>query len=115
MIYAAGVFHHIPFEMHSHYIQECLRVLKPNGLLVLFELNPLNPGTRYIFNRNPIDQNATMLNHWYAKKLVKKYGFKETIFYCFFPHTLRFLRPLEKYLNRVPLSGLYGIIVRKTS
>ena len=113
IIYAAGVFHHIPESLHYHYIQECIRVLKPNGILIIFELNPFNPGTRYIFNHNPIDVNATMLAHWYTKKLTLSFGYKETIFYCFFPHFLRFLRPLEKWLNRVPCGGLYGTIVQK--
>ncbi len=112
VIYAAGVFHHIPFEMHHHYKKECMRVLKPQGFLIVFELNPINPGTRYIFNRNPIDQNATMLTPWYAKKLFYPY-YKELIFYCFFPNILRILRPLEKYLTKAPLGGLYGIIAQK--
>ena len=112
VLYCAGVFHHISFNEHEHYLQECMRVLKPNGLLIIFELNPLNPGTRYIFNRNPIDQNATMLTHWYTKKLTQCF-YKETIFYCFFPHFLRFLRPLERWLGAIPCGGLYGTIAQK--
>ncbi len=114
VIYTAGVLHHIPFDMHTHYIQECMRVLKPGGFLIIFELNPINPGTRYIFNRNPIDQNATMLTPWYTKKITQNFTYKETIFYCFFPHFLRFLRPLEAWLTAIPFGGLYGTIVKKT-
>ncbi len=114
VVYAAGVFHHISFDLHENYINECIRVLKPKGLFIIFELNPLNPGTRYIFNKNPIDQNATMLTPWYAKKITKLF-YKETVFYCFFPKFLNFLRPIEKWISKIPLGGLYGIISQKNS
>lgn len=115
VVYAAAVFHHIPFDLHEHYMQECKRVLKLNGLLILFELNPLNPGTRYIFKNNPMDENATMLTPWYTKKLIRPLTYKKTIFYCFFPHFLRFLRPLDQWLSWIPLGGLYGMIAQKES
>ena len=111
VIYAAGVFHHIPFNEHKEYLDELHRILKPNGLLILFELNPWNPGTSYIFHTHPMEKNAKMLTPHYAKRLTNSYGHKDTIFYCFFPHALKALRPLEKYLTNIPLGGLYGTIL----
>ena len=113
VIYAAGVFHHIPFNEHKEYLDELHRILKPNGLLILFELNPWNPGTSYIFHTHPMEKNAKMLTPHYAKRLTNSYGHKDTIFYCFFPHALKALRPLEKYLTNIPLGGLYGTILQK--
>lgn len=114
LIYAASVFHHIPFEQHAHYMQELNRVLKPAGILVLFELNPFNPGTRYIFNNAPMDANATMLTPHYAKKLLKPYGRTTTKFYGFFPHLLRKLRWTEQFLTKLPLGGLYASFLKKS-
>lgn len=115
VIYAAGVFHHIPFESHEHYTKELNRILKPGGILVLFELNPLNPGTRYIFKHAPMDANATMLTPWYTQKLLKPYGTAKLKFYGFFPHFLKGLRCTEKFLTKLPLGGLYASLLKKES
>ncbi len=112
IIYCAGVFHHIPFEKHNNCIKELYRILKPGGILILFELNPLNPGTQYIFNGHPMEKNAKMLTPWYAKKITNDF-YKETIFYCFFPKFLKKLRLIEKWLTKIPFGGLYGTIAQK--
>ena len=114
VIFCAGVFHHIPLNQHKHYTQELYRILKKDGVLIMFELNPFNPGTTYIFNRNPIDHNAHMLKPTYGKNLFSKFGKTTCLFYGFFPHFLRFLRPLEPYITKIPLGGLYAIILKKS-
>ncbi len=114
VIVAAGVFHHIPFEEHTAYLQELDRALAPDGVLVLFELNPFNPGTRYIFKHAPMDANATMLYPQYARRILQPYGTISTKFYGFFPHFLRKLRWTEKFLTKVPLGGLYAVFLQKT-
>jgi len=113
LIFVAGAFHHIPFSMHQGYVQELNRIAKPNGKIIIFELNPLNPLTVFTFKRNPIDQNATMLKPWYGKKLGKKFGKTKVNFYCFFPRMLRRLRFFEKYLTKLPIGALYAIIISK--
>jgi ubiquinone/menaquinone biosynthesis C-methylase UbiE len=114
LIYAAGVFHHIPFEEHEQQMREIYRVLKPGGQFVLFELNPLNPLTVITFKRNPIDKNARMMTSWYSKKLLKKYGNTRTVFYCFFPNIFSRLRSLESYIVKFPLGALYAVIMKKS-
>jgi trans-aconitate methyltransferase len=114
IIFTATVFHHIPFDEHQHYIDQLTRILKPKGLLVIFEHNPLNPLTRYLFNTCPFDVDATMLTHWYAHTLVKAYGKVTTKFYGFFPRALHIFQPLEHYLESIPLGAQYAIILKKT-
>ncbi len=113
LIYAAGAFHHILFSLHEGYLQELTRILKPQGHLLVFELNPLNPLTVFTFKRNPIDQDATMLKPWYAHKIARKYGKTAIKFYCFFPKFFGKLRNLERYLTKIPVSALYSIIIQK--
>ncbi len=113
LVFAAGVFHHIPFEQHEAHLQEIIRVLKPGGFFILFELNTLNPLTVRTFKRNPIDQDARMMHFWYSKKLLSSHGNAKTIFYCFFPKILSFLRRLEPYLIWLPVGALYASIVKK--
>ncbi|MFT6765690.1 MAG: ubiquinone/menaquinone biosynthesis C-methylase UbiE [Alteromonas naphthalenivorans] len=115
VVLATHVFHHIYFNEHEHYIKELMNVLKPGGVFVFYELNPLNPGTWYIFRNHPMEVNATMLKPWYARKLVANYGKTDFISYAFFPHFLSFFRPLEKYITKVPFGGLYTIILKKES
>lgn len=113
IVVAAGVFHHIDFNEHSFWISELIRVLKPGGIVVLFEPNPLNPGTQYIFWNHPMEKNAKMLFPWYARGLLKKYGKVFSRFFSYFPCWLKFLRPLEPYLEKIPLGGIYASIVKK--
>jgi ubiquinone/menaquinone biosynthesis C-methylase UbiE len=113
VVFCAGVFHHIPFKEHQHYMKEVTRVLRPGGTLILFELNPLNPGTSYIFRNHPMEVNAKMLKPWYAKKLTTPYGKTTFKSYGFFPHFLKALRPIEPYITQIPFGGLYAIIMNK--
>lgn len=110
IIYAAGVFHHIPFEHHEFYKNALMNMLKPHGHLVIFELNPLNPLTVKTFKSNPIDHHAKMLSPWYGKALLPQSSIK---FYCFFPRLVRFLRPLEPYMTKIPLGAHYALIYNR--
>ena len=112
LIYAAGVFHHIPFEEHEHYIKELTRITKKGGSIIIFELNPFNPLTIHTFKNSPIDKNAHMLFPFYTKKLVKNIGRVQTKYYCFFPAFARKLRCLEPYMTWLPAGALYATIVK---
>jgi SAM-dependent methyltransferase len=94
-------------------MKEIVRILKPGGVFVIFELNPLNPLTVRTFRRNPIDQDATMLKPWYAYNLTNKFGTSTIKFYCFFPKFFAWLRPLEKFLTKFPFGALYAMILKK--
>lgn len=115
LIYAAGVFHHIPFDEHRHFVGELARITKPGGKIIIFELNPFNPMTVLTFKRSPIDRNATMLFPRYSTKLLKPFGAVETKYYCFFPAFARKLRFLEPYLTKLPLGALYATILTRRS
>ncbi len=113
LIFAAGVFHHIPLDQHQTCIDEIFRILKPGGQFVLFELNPINPLTQLTFRRSPVDRDATMLWPTYAKNLCSKYGALKIKYYCFFPHFARNLRFLEPYMTKLCFGALYAVIVKK--
>ncbi len=112
LVYAVGVLHHIPFQEHEATYREIFRVLKPDGAFVLFEMNPWNPVTQMVFKISAVDRHATMFSSRFAAKLLRKHGVVDTHYYAYFPHFLKFLRFMESYLERIPLSALYAIIVR---
>lgn len=115
VILAANVFHHIPKNEHQQALTSCFDLLKTGGNMFLFEHNPLNPMTRWVFERCPLDKNAEMLSLKTSRLLVKNVGFgSESHGYSlFFPKPLAFLRKLEKYLIMLPLGAQYFIQMTK--
>ena len=115
LIFISNVLHHVDKKNHSKILSHCRTFLKDNGLLYIFEHNPINPLTSYVFNNSPIDQNAEMIP---SKKLVMKalkaklkiLSLKYTLF---FPKPLSFLRFLEKFLVWLPLGAQYLLILKK--
>jgi len=107
LIYATEVFHHIQHIKHAAYCAELIRILKPGGTLIIFELNPLNLATVYRFKTNPLERDAHLIAPWSLRRLLKSYGSTKIRFYDFFWHTF------ESYLTWFPFGGLYAISVTK--
>lgn len=114
LIIVSNVFHHIPYQEHAAYIAETFRVLRNQGTFVMIEVNPLNPGAYYIFNKCPTEKNARVLTPWYTSRLVKSYGAAHTNYFCFYPKILHMLRGTEPYITKIPFGGMYACVVRKS-
>ena len=82
---------------------------------MIYEHNPYNPLTRYVFNTCPFDENAVLLKKTAINKILKKAGLQVIIqeYRVFFPAFLKILRPTEKYLKWFPLGGQYFVIAKK--
>lgn len=115
VIMAANVFHHIPAETQQLSLDICYSKLKKNGRFYLFEHNPYNPLTRWVFERCPLDVNAKMLSLQTALRLSSQAGFicERYRYTLFFPRPLAFLRILEPMLGRLPLGAQYYIKLLK--
>ena len=107
--YAMCVFHHIDHADHFVLLQELLRVIRPGGSLFVFEHNPYNPVTVRIVNTCPFDENANLIRGSEMKRRLLNAGFASVKirYRVFFPHFLRWLRPLERALAWLPLGGQY--------
>lgn len=117
LVHTSGVFHHIEPLERPEALEGIRTALKPGGLFAFFENNPLNPGTRWVMSRIPFDQDAQCLTPWHAKNLLRSNGFEivdcKSLFY--FPKRLNWLRPLEKYLESVPLGAQYVVLARRSA
>lgn len=115
VIIAANVFHHIPKEQREIALSQCQRALVPGGQMFLFEHNPYNPATRWIFERCPFDKDAEMFNLRPAISLASKAGFlsEQRGYTLFFPRPLAFLRCLEPWLSRFLLGAQYYVQMAK--
>ena len=114
-IVAANVFHHIPPEQRLSALSLCQQVLKDRGQMFMFEHNPYNPATRWIFERCPFDADAEMFSLKTALRLTKQAGFsaEKHGYTLFFPRQLAFLRSLEPLLKYLPLGAQYYVQMEK--
>ena len=110
-IIAANVFHHIPVVERLRALLMCRESLTVGGQMFMFEHNPYNPMTRWIFERCPFDADAEMLNLSAALDLANKAGYtsEHHAYTLFFPKPLAFLRSIEPWLKRLPLGAQYYV------
>ena len=112
--FTSCVFHHIDPADRPRWACEIRRVLKPDAPLFLFEHNPLNPLTVRVVRSIPFDEGVVLLKPAYTTDLLRTAGFTTSPpwFYFFFPRILRALRPLERWLARVPIGAQYYVVGR---
>lgn len=117
VIFASCVFHHIPEEDHRRILRELSELLAPNGKLIVWEHNPLNPFTRKIVGDCAFDKDAVLIYPGNMKLLFKTAGVTQlrVIFTTFFPQALKFLVPLEPWLGWLPIGGQYLVVGGKPS
>lgn len=114
MAFTACVFHHIPAENHVRLLSEIRRCLSPDGIMILFEHNPLNPLTQLAVARCPFDENAVLIGAREMKRRFRAAGYQDIHAYyrIFFPGFMSGWRGLERWLEFVPFGGQYYVTAR---
>ncbi len=112
VVVASALLHHTPPEAREPLLDDAVRVLAPGGRLAVFEHNPLNPITRWVVRRTPIDRNATLVHASEVRRLLVRLGLRRVItrFVMFVPPRLSRLSELERHLGRLPLGGQYVVV-----
>jgi SAM-dependent methyltransferase len=111
VVHVNGVLHHVKVAERPRFAAELAGRLAPEGVLALFENNPFNPGTRLVMSRIPFDRDAVRSSPRATRRLLGGAGLEPlaTRYLFVFPRFLRMLRPLERWLSRVPLGAQYVV------
>lgn len=108
------VMHHVPQEQWEAFLLDMKRILKPEGIAVVFEHNPYNPVTKYVVSNNILDEDAVLLSSHRLKKLMLKAGFNKVSrkFIFFTPFAQRVFRWLDNILWWCPLGAQYFSVAK---
>lgn len=107
--YAICVVHHVPEHNWQAFVDELARVVRPGGLVVLFEHNPRNPATRYAVWSCPFDDDAVLLSRGRSLSLLRGAGLASVRgrFLLALPATKGCLRRIDDLLAVIPLGAQY--------
>jgi SAM-dependent methyltransferase len=112
VITAVCVFHHLAPAEQRAVTEEACRVLRPGGILAIFEHNPWNPATRIIVGRTPVDANAVLLTAGKVRRIMRAASLTpvQTTNYLFLPERLfAVVGRLEDWLATVPAGGQFAV------
>jgi SAM-dependent methyltransferase len=115
IVFSACVFHHIPHAQHLHWLRELRRIVRPGGLLAIYEHNPANPLTVHAVRTCPLDANAHLVPPAQLRRCAAQAGWRAPAveYKLFFPHWLRMLRALEPGLQWFPLGAQYRLVAHR--
>jgi len=115
LAFAICVLHHVHPVDWGTFTDELVRVVRPGGLAVVVEHNPLNPLTRLAVARCAFDDDAILMGRTLVTELFRHAGAEpvEARFILFFPWRWRPLRRLEQRLGSLPLGAQYLVAARR--
>jgi SAM-dependent methyltransferase len=113
--FAICVMHHVPPTKWAAFTAEMARVVKPGGLVAIFEHNPNNPLTRLSVARCAFDCDAVLLRAGRTAGFLRHAGLADVRgrYILFFPWKSRIFAALENLLGWLPLGAQYYITGRK--
>jgi SAM-dependent methyltransferase len=105
------VVHHVPPPRWFDFLNEMRRVVRPGGILAVFEHNPYNPLTLYVVRTCPLDENAVLLSSRRLSKLLRATGLQDvqSRFILSTPFESRLFRWLDKAIGWLPLGAQYYV------
>jgi trans-aconitate methyltransferase len=127
-VFISTVLHHIPQKEHEYWMKGLYDILAEKGSMVVFEHNMKNPLTKANVKKSKIDENATMLNAHYCKRILLNHFYetktadKETMlkrdtvklrYTYFFPWRNKLCTFIERLLFWLPLGAQYCVFAKK--
>jgi ubiquinone/menaquinone biosynthesis C-methylase UbiE len=114
--FAICVWHHVPVEDWSLFLKEILRILRPGGIVAVFEHNPWNPLTRWAVERCVFDKDAVLLSMPQARRRLTGAGFtlKQSEYILSIPATTGIAGTIDRWLGSVPIGAQYLVVGAKS-
>jgi SAM-dependent methyltransferase len=112
--FAIAVMHHVPPAQWPAFLQEMRRVVRPGGMIVVFEHNPINPLTQWVVRTCPIDENAVLLGSRKLSRLAAQAQFVGIAkrYILFTPLDGPAFRSFDKMIGWLPLGAQYYVCAR---
>jgi len=114
---AMCVVHHVPVSQWPAFAKELNRVVRPGGIIAIFEHNPLNPVTRYLFRYgfDGMDKGATLVGRRRLETLLRDGGSQtvQSSYIFFTPFGGRFFRWLDRALAWLPFGAQYLTLAKR--
>lgn len=109
------VVHHLPPAGRADVLAEMYRVVRPGGLAVVIEHNPLNPLTRCAVARCAFDRGAVLVTSWETRRLLAQAGFSDlhVDYLLFTPIQMGWAERLDRMLRFVWFGAQYGVTARR--
>jgi SAM-dependent methyltransferase len=111
LAFAICVLHHVPPGERPRFVSELRRVVRPGGLVVVFEHNPLNPLTRLAVARCEFDGDAVLLTSRSARSVLRGGGLEpiEQRYVILFPSEAPAVVAVEGAFARLPFAAQYYV------
>lgn len=114
--FSSCVFHHISPTHYEYVMHEILRIVKPSGLVLLFEHNPLSIITQLVVRTTPLDSDARLLSMRAALQLLHSASARilHSGYFLYGPKQIdQILHERVKCLRKLPFGGQYYIVAKK--
>jgi SAM-dependent methyltransferase len=114
LAFAICVLHHVPPEGRANFAAELRRVVRPGGIAVIFEHNPLNPLTRVAVSRCELDEGVVLARRGTTTRLLEDAGLRvEQRAYLIFTPSPRWAAGLDRALPWCPAGAQYYVAARR--
>jgi SAM-dependent methyltransferase len=117
LAFAICVLHHVEPPDRPGFVTEVTRVVRPGGLVVVIEHNPVNPLTRLAVARCDFDEGVELVPRKEARALFAAGGLRRVAdpYVLFFPWRGSAFRAVERGFRWFPLGAQYIAAGRKTA
>jgi ubiquinone/menaquinone biosynthesis C-methylase UbiE len=109
--YAICVLHHVPRAQWLGFISEMVRVVRPDGIVLVIEHNPLNPATQWVVRSCEFDEGAILVAPWTLRRTMSDAGIvaPNVRYILFTPFDRPVFWKLDRLLARLPLGAQYVV------
>jgi len=115
--FAICVLHHVEPDERAGFVSQLSRAVRPGGLVVVFEHNPLNPLTRVAVSRCEFDEGVRLLRAGEVDRRLRAAGLAvlERRYLQFTPFDMAWARRLDHALGWLPAGAQHYVVARRAA